>query len=633
MSRAPLRIAGVLAAVIMVISLIAGCAQATPTPAAKSEPAAKTEAKPAEAKPTTEATKAAAPAKATEPAKPVAMAQSVTIVMSQEPDTLLQSMGSMYAASAVKQALGTETQNTGTACLVLRNDKNEIIPNIAESVPTLENGGAKFVGEGEDKHLEVTFKLRKDVKWQDGQPVTSADVRFWWETMMDPDFGVASRDDEIKLADVATPDDYTVVFKLLSQKQARAAAQNGYMKLPKEEYAQFAQQEGPVTIPLYNRYGAVMPKHAYGSIPAKDLAKSEFARKPIGMGPYILKDWVAGQSITLEANPNYFKGAPKIKTVVFKFVPDTNTILAQLQTGQVDVVTEDAFQATAIPDLDRIGAQGLVKPYYIPAQVWEHVDLNLDNEFLKDVNVRKAIIYGIDRKSIVDNINYGKVPVIHTWITPDNMFYEDNVTKYEYNKDKAKQLLADAGFKPGPDGIMVKDGKPLKLLLQTTAGNKARELTTQIIQQNLKDIGIAVDLDYMPSKNFFATEGQGPLNARTFQMALYAWVSNDDPGGMDIYHSKNIPSKQNNFSGQNFPGWRNPKADAALATANSELEMAKRKAAYSEHQKLFAEDVPVVPLFQRLNISVAKTALKNFKPTPTQTAPTWNIQEWELPAQ
>ena len=633
MSRTYMKIVGLLVVIVLVLSAIAGCAQATPTPAAKAEPS-KTETKPAaEAKPA-EAKATAAPTKAPEPAKPAApMAQSVTIVMSQEPDTLLQSMGSMYAASVVKQALGTETQNSGTACLVLRNDKNEIVPHIAESVPTLENGGAKFVGEGEDKHLEVTFKLRKDVKWHDGKPVTSADVKYWWEVMMDPDFGVASRDQEIKVAAVDTPDDYTVIFKFLSQKQARAAAQNGYMKLPKEEYAQFAQQEGPVTDSLYSRYGAVMPKHAYGSIPVKDLPKSEFARKPLGMGPYVLKDWVAGQSLTLEANPSYFKGAPKIKTVVVKIVPDTNTILPQKQTGQVDHVTEDAFQATAIPDLDRIGTQGVVKPHYMPAQVWEHVDMNMDHEFLKDPKVRKAIIHGIDRKSIVDKILYGKVPVIHTWITPDNMFYEDNVTKYEYSKEKATQLLKDAGFTPGADGIMTKGGKPLKLLLQTTAGNKARELTTQIIQQNLKEVGIAVDLDYMPSKNFFATEGQGPLNARTFQLGLYAWVSNDDPGGMDIYHSKNIPSKENNFAGQNFPGWRNPKADAALTTANSELETAKRKAAYSEHQKLFTEDLPSVPLYQRLNISAAKVALKNFKPTPTQTAPTWNIQEWELPAQ
>lgn len=619
---------GLLVIVSMVALPLIGCAQqppaATPTTAAPAKAA--TPAAPAAATPKPAVTPASAAP------KPAASVDKITVGMSQEPDTLLQDAGSMYASAVVRNALGTEAQNSGTAALVWRDDKNEIIPGIAESVPTFDNGGAKFVGEGADKHLEVTFKLRKNVKWHDGTQVTSKDVKFEWEVVMNPDFPIADRSQYQKIQTVETPDDYTVIFKFMSQNQAREAAKTGGLLKEPKEYADYKNQEGPVTDALYNRVGAVMPAHLYSKIPVKDLSKSEYARKPVGMGAYKLKDWVAGQSITLEANPDFFLGAPKIKTVIFKIVPDTNAIIAQLQTGELDVVTEDALQLNNIPDYDRVAQAGVVKFYYTPAMVWEHVDMNNDNPILKDVNVRKAIAYAVDRKSIVDKVLYGKTQVINSWITPNHWAYSDAVTKYDYNPEKAKELLKEAGYTPGPDGILVKDGKPLKLKLQTTAQNKLRELTTQIIQQNLKAVGIAIDLDYLPAKNFFATDGKGPLSDGTYELGLYAWVAGDDPGGNDLYLSKNIPTKENSYQGQNYPHWRNAKNDELLIKANAAFSEKERKPLYAEQQKIFSDELPTLPLYQRINIAAAKAKLQNFKPTPTMTPPTWNIQEWVLPA-
>ncbi|MBI4318598.1 MAG: peptide ABC transporter substrate-binding protein [Chloroflexi bacterium] len=573
---------------------------------------------------------AAAPTKAAAEAVPAK--ESVVIALSQEPDTLIQDVGSMYFASVVKAALGTHSVNSSTAVLVWRNDKNEIVPGIAESVPTIENGGAKFVGEGENKHLEVTFKLRKDVKWHDATPVTSKDVKFRWETVMDPTFPISDRSTEQKIATMDTPDDYTVILKYMSQKEAREAARTGGRLGKPEAYKGFDKQEGPVLDPLYNRPVGVTPQHLYSKIKAADLSKSEYARKPMGMGPYKLKEWVAGQSITLEANPDYFLGAPKIKTLIFKIIPDTNTILAQLQAGAVDVVTEGSIQLDNAPDLDRIAAAGVVKPYYLPATVWEHLDFNNEHEFLKEPNVRKAIAYAIDRKSIVDKVLYGKTQVIHSWIVPMLWAYSDTITKYDYNKDKAAQLLKDAGFTPGPDGTLAKGGKPLRLKLQTTSGQKLRELTTQIIQQNLKEVGIAVDLDFMPSQNFFATEGKGPLNNGTFEMAIFGWVAGDDPAGVGLYHSKSIPTKDNAYAGQNMPRWKNARNDELLQKATDLLGQTERKPLYAEQQKIFSDDLPLLPLYQRPNISVANVKLQNYRPTPTNTPPTWNVHEWFLPA-
>lgn len=625
----PLRIAF---AVMVIASLLAGftlagCAQQpTTAPTATSAPAKATSA------PGAPAASPTAAAKPPSTPKAVASLDRITIGISQEPDTLLQNAGSMYTANIVKNALGTASQNSGTASLVWRNDKNEIIPGIAESVPTVDNGGARFVGEGEDEYLEVAFKLRKNVKWHDGTPVTAKDVKFNWETIMDPSFPISDRSQEQKIQDIDTPDDYTVVLKYMSQKQARqAAATGGKLKDP-SLYTEFANQEGPVLEPLYNRVAAVIPQHLFSKVPVAELTKSEYARKPIGMGAYKLKEWVAGQSITLEANPDFFLGAPRIKTVTFKIIPDTNAIIGQLQTGELDVVTEDALQLANAPDFDRIEAAGAVKFIYTPAAAWEHVDMNLTNEFLKDINVRKAIAHGTDRRSIVEKVFFNKTQVIHSWIMPTNWAYSNDITKYEYSKDKAREFLETAGFKPGADGIMVKDGRQLKLKLQTTAGNKPRELTSQIIQQNLKDIGIAVELDFMPSTILFATEGKGPIINGTFELALYGWVQEDDPSGISLYHSKAIPTAENNWSGQNHPRWKNARNDELLIRANSSLSEKERKPVYAEQQKLFAEDVPVLPLYQKANVTAMKAKLQNFKPTPTNTPPTWNVHEWILPA-
>lgn len=568
-------------------------------------------------------------------------AKQVIIGMSQEPDTLGAGLGSMYVAAVVKNALGTEIQNSGTAAMVWRNDKNEIIPGLAESVPTFENGGAKWVGEGADRHIEVTYKIRKGIKWHDGNPVTAADAKFAWETVVNPDFPIPDRSQELKIAAVTVVDNNTITYVYMSEKQATDAYKKSVDACDKagtkleecaEPYLFLKDQKGPVTDPLYNRIGYFMPTHILSKIAVKDIEKSEYARKPVGMGAYKFKEWVPGQSLTLEANPDFFLGAPKIQTLIFKIIPDTNTILAQLQTGDIDVATEDAFQLAAAPDLDNIAKAGVIKPYYTPAMVWEHIDFNLDNEFLKDANVRKAIAQGVDRQAIVDKVLYGKTQVAHSWITPNHWAYSDAVTKYAYSKDEAKKRLEAAGFTLGSAGYYEKGGKRLKLKLTTTAGNKARELTTQIIQSNLKEIGVEVELEYMPSKQFFATDGEGPLSARTFEMGLYAWVAGDDPGGMDIYHSSNIPTEASAYSGQNFPGYKNAKNDDLLVKANAEMDESKRKPLYAEQQKQWTEDLPSLPLYQRVNVAVAKVALKNFRPSPTNTPPTWNVQEWFLPA-
>jgi peptide/nickel transport system substrate-binding protein len=564
-------------------------------------------------------------------AAPRAAGGSLTVAMSQEPDTLGYGLGNLYVNSVVKFALGSEPT------LTRRNDKNEWFPYLATSTPLLENGGASFVGDGADQRLQVEFDMRQDVKWSDGVPVTAKDVQFAWQLEVNPDYPIPDRTQFQKIAFLETSGDYHVSVGYMSQNEARDAAANGRLGLDAKGFADFANQEGPVLDPAYYKGYPAFPRHVLqpliDQVGVATLAQQDIMRKPLGVGPFRVTDWAPGQAITTEAVSGYFLGQPRLQAVQFKLIPDTNALLAQLANGDVDMATEDALNEFNAPDLDQLEKQGKIKAYYTPSSTWEHIDLNLDNKFLSDLRVRQAITYGINRQQIVDRVLNGKTTVIHSWAPAQMWWYSADVTKYDYNPAKARELLAQAGYTPGPDGIMrSKDGQKLSLKYQTTAQNKARELVTQIVQQNLKDVGIEAVLDYVPSTQYFSGgQNPGPLTGRTFEMGEYAWVAGDDPNGTkNLYSSAAIPSKDNSYVGQNYAGFRNPRNDELLQGTENTLDRASRQAMYAEEQKIWTDNLPVIPLYARANVTAVTPNLKAFRPTPTNTPPTWNAHEWEL---
>jgi peptide/nickel transport system substrate-binding protein len=332
---------------------------------------------------------------------------------------------------------------------------------------------------------------------------------------------------------------------------------------------------------------------------------------------------VPAQTIVLEAADNgLFK--PQIPTVVFKLVPDATAILNGLAAGEAQVSTQIGLDVDQSPELDKLAQEGKIKPYYIPASAWEHIDFNLMNEILADKNVRKAIAHAVDRKSIVDKRMFGKSVVMHSWIAPPHWAIDESaIIKYDYNPEKAKALLDQAGWKVGADGIREKDGKKLRLKLQTTTA-KIRTLITPIVQDNLKQVGIAIEPEHLPGRGLF--ENNGPLMTHTFELGLYTWISDPDPSPNELYLSKNCPE------GANYPCFKNEEFDKLGLQQASELSQAKRKEIISKMLKIWTDELPSLPLFQRLSVTAASPKLENFKPTPSQTPETWNIHEWFLPA-
>ena len=546
--------------------------------------------------------------------------------MSQEPDNLASWPGNMYVTAVV--------QNLFFESLVGVNDKMEPYPQLAEQVPTLENGGAKYVGEGENKQLQVTFKLKK-ATWSNGDPLTSADVKFSWDLVMNPNSGGLA-DVERKYEKVETPDPQTVVFTFFSEKTAKEAAAKD-----KEFYGEFAEQKGPVIDPMYifglaNSFiwpskvlGPKLDNNPRTSEKVGDvLGKDDFTRKPIGTGPYVVKDWVAGTSVTLTARSDWGRGDLKIQNVVFTIVPKSDTLIAQLKAGQVDVITQDAIDVLQAPVLDAITT---AKAFYIPGTTWEHVDLHCEDPILKDKQVRQALYYAIDREELVEKVFLGRTKSVKSVIMDWSWAYNKDLPDYKYDVKKAGELFDAAGWKlDSASGFRMKDGKKLALSYKST-DSPMRMKVSPLLKDHLKKVGVDLTIEHMPGATYF-DKTTGPLSTHTFQLGEYAWVGGYDPGAdsMSSYHSTNIPTKENGYRGGNYPAYKSAEADKYLAAGLATLDVKERTAAYQAFQKTIMEDLPTLPLFARPNTTAATTKLKNLKPPMSSAGETWNIAEWDL---
>jgi peptide/nickel transport system substrate-binding protein len=581
------------------------------------------------------------PTAAPEPTAVPQAADTVVLALQQEPDTLHPNIGSMMSRTIVNSTwqIGCMGQNEKTEWVNLGCDGQ---------VPTFENGGAAFVGEGADKHLEVTHKIRDDWRWTDGTPVTTKDVLYNWKQIMDPNMEVADRTGTEKIYDLTAVDEKTWKTVFMSEAQAKAAAAgtltgNVDFAAFKADYEQngYGNQAGPVVDPVFWIYGiGWLPEHALSSTPSADQASVDWTKVP-GDGPYYLKEWKQGQEIVLEKSDKPFPlGDPAIKTVIYRFFAETPAVIAALQNGEIDAVTGTGGLTVAnAPDLDKIEAAGQYKMIYEPGFQWEHIDLNTTKFPFDDLKVRQAMYYSIDRQSLVDKLYFGKQQTTNLPVPPGlSWAYTDNITKYPYDPEKAKALLAEAGWDCTAtpctkeiDGVK----KNLEFTLMTT-DRADRQALAQVIQQQLKANGFGVNLQFLYGRGLFATAAAGgPLSSRTFDAAIFTWITGDDPSHLGVYNCAAIPSKENGFAGQNYTGFCNKRADELLNLNETDptvsLSREKRKPVLEEFYQIWTDQVPVIPLFSNTRVYVARNGFENFKPGATQyAADGWNAWEWKL---
>jgi peptide/nickel transport system substrate-binding protein len=465
---------------------------------------------------------------------------------------------------------------------------------LCTQLPTIENGLAKIETTPDGgKGMAVTLKLKPDLKWSDGVPVTTKDLMFTWKVASNPASGFSNPNPWDRAKSIDVIDDHTAVLHL-----------------------------DKVTV-SYNQWDQLLPEHIEGPIYAKaspaeyinDTAFNRAQTTPgLGDGPYMITTYTSGQQIVLSPNPYWAGTKPGFKHIVIKLIENTAALQANLLSGDVDMVAGEGVGLT----IDQVIALRKQHPdqfdyEFKPSLTYEHVDLKIENPILADRRVRQALLYAADRKTMVEKLFDGMQPVAATWVNPLNPNFTNDVPHYPYDLAKAKALLKEAGWTPGSDGICRNaKGERLSIPLATTAGNRLRELQEQVLQSQWKAACIDVTIKNEPPRTLFGET----LKQRTYDgMVMYAWSSAVTESPLRTLASSMIPSKANNFAGANYIAYSNPKMDADIVSADSELDPAKQKALWAEMQKLYADDVPVLPLFFRADAHVVPKWLKGYTPT------------------
>lgn len=468
--------------------------------------------------------------------------------------------------------------------LITTDEKMNVVPLLASEIPTLANGGVKLTKTG----MDVIWKIRPGVRWHDGVPHTSADVKFTVEAINKGDWKPESTDGFDRISGVDTPDSLTAIVHY------------------KEVYAPYALQF----------FRGTLPKHV---LEGRDIDKAnDYNRSPLGTGPYRVAEWKTGEYIALERVDGYWQGAqyPKIKKLLFRFLTNTTTRINQLAAGEVHMVAfvpwDKVRELRAVPSvrLNKVLGNG-----------YEHVTLN-EKRFapFADVRVRKALAYAIDRDLIVGTILDSLVTVVNGPIQPLSWAYEPNVTTYGFDQAKSRALLDEAGWKAGADGIRVKDGKRLSFTLITQAGFAIRENIAQAIQKHYKDIGVETAVKLIDGTSISTTWFTGDFDAM-----LHWWQQPADPEITLFFAADRTPPAGRNINYLN---------DAALTTllyeSDRTVDQAKRAELLKQAQRRIADLVPEIVLYNTEKVDAVPVSLKGFTGNPTNTGPFWNVHLWEI---
>jgi peptide/nickel transport system substrate-binding protein len=439
-----------------------------------------------------------------------------------------------------------------------------------------------------DDGREITFHLRKGVRWHDGEPFTSADVLFTYKLMIDPETPTAYAERYKQVEEAMAPDAYT--FKV--------------------RYAE------PLAPALVSWAMGICPEHL---LKDEDISTSELARNPVGTGPFRFVKWDPGEQIVLERNEDYFEGAPYIKRIVYRIVPDTTTMFLELQSGGLDYMGLTPLQyarQTESPAFKR-----RFNKYRYPAFAYTYLGYNLRKPMFQDRRVRQAISYAIDKQEIVDGVLLGLGQPATGPYKPGSWPYNPEVQRYPYAPDKARALLDAAGWKDRDgDGVRDKDGQALAFTILTNQGNDQRIKAGEIIQRRLQEVGIEVKLRVIEWASFLKEF----IYTGRFDATILGWTIPVDPDGYNIWHSSKTGPRE-----LNFIGYSNPEVDRLLEQGRRVLGVDKRRPVYHRLQEILAEDVPYTFLYVPDSLPVVARRFHGIEEAPAGIM--HNFNRWYVP--
>jgi len=362
----------------------------------------------------------------------------------------------------------------------------------------------------------------------------------------------------------------------------------------------------------------VLPKHILGKY--ADINRVDFNSQPIGTGPFIVERWQRGSKIVFRANPHYWRGAPKLREIWYTPVPDENTIVTLLKSHDADL--EYNGSSVDYPQFQGIPGTRIV---LTPFTSYSQISLNFASPQLGDVRVRRALWYALDVKLLIRDVTHD-VNVPGFTDQPSFLWaYNPDVMHYDFDPVKARALLAAAGWVPGPDGIRVKNGKRLQIVLATASGSATGNATAVLAQRAWHDVGVETQIKSYVTSLFFASYGAGGiLQTGKYDVSFSSWANGVDPDDSTLWMCDQIPPH-----GQNTSRFCDPQLDAAERVALGSNDRAVRKKAYDQIQSILAARVPMIVTWFTRRIAVTNTDLKNYRPAHAVTS-FWNPYEWEI---
>jgi peptide/nickel transport system substrate-binding protein len=437
----------------------------------------------------------------------------------------------------------------------------------------------------------ITFHLRKDVKWQDGEPFTARDVEFGFRTITDPKTLTAYAEDYRQVQKFEVLDDYT--FRVSYDKP----------------YA-----------PALATWGSlvVLPRHL---LEGKDINEATaFARNPVGLGMYALESWQTGMKITLRANEGYYRGRPYVGRVVERVIPDVQTQFLELKSGGLDEMGLTPLQFRRQTDKG-VFARNFRKYEYL-TNSYTYLGYNLKNPLFADVRVRRALTHAIDKREIIDVVLLGLGEPAAVPYKPGTIWHDDTIADLDYDPDEARALLAEAGWQDTDgDGLLDRDGQPFSFKILTNQGNEQRLNAATVIQHRLGKIGIHVDVRVIEWSAFINEF----IDKRKFDAVLLGWSLDPDPDQYIIWHSSKTGPKE-----FNFVSYSNAEVDELLEKGRRSFDPAERKRDYDRFQQVLVDEQPYTFLYYSESLPAVHCRFHGIDPAPAGIS--YNFERWYVPS-
>jgi peptide/nickel transport system substrate-binding protein len=476
-----------------------------------------------------------------------------------------------------------DVQSAVVEGLIAPDERALYYPVLATDVPTIENGGIVLSDGG--RKMTITFKLRPGVKWSDGTPFTSQDVKFTWLAVKDPKFIAESKEGVDDIEAIDTPDPLTAIIRFNTVTPIWPSG-------------------------FFSR--GILPKHA---LEGKDLNKDEYNTKPLGTGPFMVTEFVRGRHVIVDRNPHYWRTdaagtqLPYIDRMVFNLTPDATAMVTRLRAGEIMLAYNIPYaQAAALSQTFDVISN--------PILSWQRLDFNFKGPAaFRDLRVRRAFAHAINKDQIARALT-GFPFVVHTPISPQFDYHDKDVRRYVFDQETAKRLLDDAGYKMASDGVRTNGTEKMSYSITVQAGNFADETAQQVVMANLKAVGVELKPDNKTGVAFREARYKG-----LYDLLYSRWITSADPAYSKFYSTGGA---------NNGTGYSSKEMDELLDQAEHTIDRAQLRAIFKKVQAILADDVVTIPTTSNVSLIAKSKKLAQFTMNPTNRTIFNNTSGWYI---